>query len=259
MRPKKKIPFIRESEPKYEGAKGFIPFEKFKCYFENINFHATTNDLKGLNEFVEFEIKVGLTINFDNFTAEESRLYTTFVLRPKKKTSLGVLYLKKHSFECLKGGDYHIGGETRVSKVLKVDGNNQAFNDLKSFLTQNVKIAKDKLYKLYLLTHTYIEGELKIGRTLKAEGLEFELVWSFTKGKEWISGFRKPALEMLLPGTVLVLKAKNEGCLKRLTYIEEKTILPVYESKDSKEIKDECINLHNYGWNYAILTTFKEV
>jgi CRISPR-associated protein Cmr3 len=122
-----------------------------------------------------------------------------------------------------------------------------------------VKIEKGKLYKLYLLTHTYIKGELKIGKTLRVEGLDFELVWSFTKGKEWISGFRKPAVEMLLPGTVLLLKAKDEGCLKRLTYIEEKTILPVYESKECKKIKEECISLHNYGWNYAILVPFREV
>jgi CRISPR type III-B/RAMP module-associated protein Cmr3 len=124
-----KLPFVRENNPKYEGAKGFISLEKLERYFTDGCLNATTDDLKSLGEFVEFETKVGLTLDFLNFTAEESRLYTTFVVRPKKDTTLAVLYLRKNSTECISDGDYHVGGETRISKVVKVDENNRTFKD----------------------------------------------------------------------------------------------------------------------------------
>jgi len=78
----------------------------------------------------------------------------------------------------------------------------------------------------------------------------------FNGGKEWISGFRKPAIQMLKPGSVFILKALQSGSLRRLTYIVWEDLVPVYESKDSKKIKKKEVELHNYGWNFGILTPY---
>ena len=243
------LPFVEESCPKYEGAKGFIAFEKLKHYFMENRICADTDSLKGLDYFVTFEPKVGLTLDFDTFSAEESKLYFTFAVRPKKDASLVVVFKRKNSKSGkVEDGTYYLGGETRVSKIQKLEN-----KDIKNFLSEKVNVCKDKLYKFYLLTHTHIEGKLKIGRTLKVGNLEFELLWVFTKGKEWISGFKKPAVEMLLPSTVLVLKAKEISSIDRLTYIEAKAKLPIFVDKNSEEPKKEEIYLHNYGWNFGIL------
>jgi len=245
----KVLPFIKESEVKYEGAKGYLPFSKLKNYFTENKICADTDNIKGLDFFVNFEPKVGLTLNFDTFSAEESRLYFTFAVRPKKDTSLVVVFKKKNGESVkIEEGIYHIGGETRVSKVQKVES-----KELQSLLCEKINICKGELYKFYLLSHTYIEGKLYIGKTLKVGGIDFELVWTFTKGKEWISGYKKPAVEMLLPSTVLVLKAKNNALTNRLNHIEAKTKLPIYENKDKKELKEKKVFLHEYGWNWGIL------
>ena len=244
------LPFIEKSEVTYEGAKGFLPFKKLKSYFtENEIYNVDTYNLKGLDFFVNFEPKVGLTLNFDTFNAEEGRLYFTFAIRPKKDTSLVVIFKKKNGESVkIEKGIYHIGGETRVSKVQKVEN-----KELQSLLCEKINICKGKLYKFYLLSHTYIEGKLYVGKTLKVGGIDFELVWTFTKGKEWISGYKKPAVEMLLPSTVLVLKAKENTLTNRLSYIEAKAKLPIYEDKNKKKLKEKEVFLHNYGWNWGIL------
>ena len=247
----KVLPFIEKSEVKYEGAKGYLPFGKLKNYFtENRICGADTDNLKGLDCFVSFEPKVGLTLNFDTFSAEESRLYFTFAVRPKKDTSLVVVFKKKNDESVkIEEGIYHIGGETRVSKVQKVEN-----EEFQNFLSEKINVCKGKLYKFYLLSHTYIDGKLEIEKTLLRVGnVDFELVWAFTKGKEWISGYKKPAVEMLLPSTVLVLKAKDDALTNRLNYIGAKTKLPIYEGKDEKKLKEEEVFLHDYGWNWGIL------
>lgn len=243
------LPFIEKSEEKYEGAKGFLPFNKIKSYFEENKICADTEDIKGLDFFVNFEPKVGLTLNFATFNAEESRLYFTFVIRPKENTSMLVIFKRKNQKGAkIEEGIYHIGGETRVSKIQKVEN-----GEFQNFLRGKINVFDGKLYKFYLLSHAYIDGKLEINKTLKVGGIDFKLVWAFTKGKEWISGYKKPAVEMLLPSTVLVLKAKGNGLTDRLNYIEAKAKLPIYKDKDETELIKEKVCLHNYGWNWGIL------
>ncbi len=243
------LPFLEESDKKYEGASGFMPFSRLKGYFTENRVCAYTDAINGLDTFVTFEPKVGLTLDFDKFTAEESRLYFTFVVRPKGDTSLVVVFKRKNpQGGKIEEGTYPIGGETRVSKVQKVED-----EKIQNLLCEKINVCKGKLYKLYLLSHTYIDGKLEIGKTLKVGNINFKLVWAFTKGKEWISGYRKPAVEMLLPSTVLVLKAEDSTLADRLNYIKTKTKLPIYKDKDKKELKEEEVYLHNYGWNWGIL------
>jgi CRISPR-associated protein Cmr3 len=245
------LPFVGEDKDKkkYEGAGGFISFERLKTYFSEGRIEASTDDLKGLDYFVSSEIKVGLTLDFQRFSAMESMLYTTFVNRPQTLDSSLVVIFKGPN--ALEEGIYYVGGETRVSEVKPLKEEN-----ITPFLQEGIEVKEGDLYRFYLLSHTYIEGELTVGKTLKVGGIEFKTVWVFSRGKEWISGFRKPAIQMLTPATVLVLKAMGNGNLKRLTYVESKACLPVFKSRTSRRVEDREVELHRYGWNHGILTPY---
>jgi CRISPR-associated protein Cmr3 len=245
------LPFVEESrdKKKYEGAGGFISFDRLKTYFSEGRIEATTDDLKGVDYFVSSEIKVGLMLDFQRFSAMESMLYTTFVNRPQNlDSSLVVIFKGSNSVE---EGFYYVGGETRVSEVKHLKQEN-----ITPFLQEEIEVKEGKLYRFYLLSHTYIDGELTIGKTLRVGGIDFKTVWVFSRGKEWISGFRKPAVQMLNPATVLVLRAKGSGNLKRLTYIESKTCLPIFKGRHSQRVEDKEVELHRYGWNHGILTPY---
>jgi len=252
------LPYLREEaddKTKYEGASGFIALNHLESYFRNGTIEGLkTEDLKPISAFVKQELKIGLTLDFDNFTAEESRLYMTFLNRLERDVKLVALLVEKQEAKHPEGL-YYFGGETRVAQV-----KTQKEEPSLSFLQEEIPIEKGKLYRLYLTSHTYLPEELNIGRTLKVGGCEFSLVWVFSAGKEWISGFAKPAIKMLKPGTVLVLKALKE-CknLKRLTYIESKALLPVLKNKnlpkDINNFKEE--ELHHCGWNHGILGPYK--
>ncbi len=245
----KYLPVLEEDE-KYEGASGFIEFFYLKSYFEGC-LRASTENLLTQSAFVEKELKVGLTLDKDDFTAQESRLYTSFVLRPKAGVKL-VALIKSDNGDPLRGY-YYFGGETRVSRV-----NVSEDKELECFLRETVKVEKGKLYRFYLLSHAYVEGDLDVGKKLVIGGAEFKLVWAFTGGSEWISGYNKPAIHMLKPATVLVLEPEEEKQLQRLTYLNAKARLPVYKSRSSNEILDEEVNLHDYGWNWGILSEYRE-
>jgi CRISPR-associated protein Cmr3 len=247
------LPFIKESETKYEGASGYISFEKIKKYLSEGNLSASTGDLKNLNYFIEEELKVGITVDFEKFTAMESRIYTSFINRPKGNSSLvvAVIFKEKKNTK-FQEGIYYIGGETRVSKVQKIK-----IPELEKILTQSIEIKKGDLYKIYLLSHTYIEGALDIGKILDIGGTKFKLIWSFSRGKEWISGFRKPAIEMLQPATVLVIEALEDKIINKLNYISAKALLPIFEDKNTTRIKKKVLPLHYFGWNYGLLIPCK--
>jgi CRISPR-associated protein Cmr3 len=248
------LPYVEVKEPKYEGASGFIEISSLKSYFVkgNLDNDLETSNLKKLSDFIKTELKIGLTLNFDRFTAEESRLYMTFLNRLKENVKLVALLEERGSKEITLKGSYYFGGETRVSKV-----ETQPLDEKLKFLTDFVEIKRGNIYRFYLTSHTYIEGELTLGRCLNIGGLNFELVWLFNGGKEWISGFRKPAIQMLKPGTVLIIRAKDNGALRRLTYIGQTEFVPVYENRGSINILGKKVKLHNYGWNFGILGPYK--
>jgi CRISPR type III-B/RAMP module-associated protein Cmr3 len=172
--------------------------------------------------------------------------------RLRENVKLVALLEERGSKETTLKGSYYFGGETRISKI-----ETQPLDERLEFLTDCVEIERGNIYRFYLTTHTYIEDELTIGRCLNIGGLNFELVWLFNAGKEWISGFRKPAIQMLKPGTVLILKALQPGELRRLTYIGQTEFVPVYENRESTNILRKKVKLHNYGWNFGILGPYK--
>ncbi len=242
------LPTAPEGKTKYEGASGFITTEHLREYLEKGTIEGKSCIIKSVGDFVIFEPKIGLTLDFDRFNAEESRLYFTFVVRPRKGTSLVVLF--DGNCESLEGF-YHLGGETRVSKLKE----SEAPKDL---INGKASVQKGNLYRFYLLTHTFVEGGLKKGKTLKVGGLEFEPVWFFSGGAEWISGFRKPGIKMLKPGGVMVLRALEEGEVNRLTFVEGSTSLPVIKDKENQpEVDSEIKDLHLFGWNHGFLAPYK--
>ncbi len=243
------LPVAPEGETKYESAAGFITLEHLKEYLEKGTVNGKSCILKSVNDFVVFEPKVGLTLDFDRFGAKESRLYFTFVVRPKNGTSMVVLF--DGDCEGLEGF-YHLGGETRVSKLREE-------NLPKELFEKKVSVQKGNLYRFYLLTHTFVEGGLERGKTLKVGGMEFELVWFFSAGAEWISGFRKPGIKMLKPGGVLVLKALGEGEVDGFNHLEAKALLPVYKDKNSTKVATDEKPLHQFGWNRGFLAPYNNL
>jgi len=257
------IPYIEEEgDTKYEGASGFISFEYLERYFSTgeLGEKLSTDVIKSISDFVKQELKIGLTLDFDRFAAEESRLYMTFVNRVQKGVKLVALLEQKGNDvkESPPNGFFYFGGETRVAEIKTepLGGNN-----LLSFLEEDLEIKDGNLYRFYLTSHTYISGELEIGRELKVGECEFILDWVFSAGKEWISGFAKPAIRMLKPGTVLILRAL-ESCknIKRLHYIESEAFLPIFKEKNAEKSVHNLVrnktNPHHYGWNYGILAPY---
>jgi len=237
---------IAKKGKKVETASGFLAFERVREYFLKVeSFTAPVKALKSLSDFVKEEIKVGLTLNKDFFTAQEGRLYANFVLRPgkdeKNETHLVALLKEKGDFS-FEEGFYYFGGEARVSYA-RVEQN----EELNGFLEEKVKVEKGNLYRFYLLSHAFVNGELEPGKELVVGDLKFKLVWSFSAGGEWISGYEKPGAFMLKPGSVFLLEAKEEGELSRLSPISGRARLP------RRHGSLEEVELSNYGWNWGIL------
>ena len=265
------IPYVDEKDDtKYEGASGFISIKNLEDYFQygEIRQNLQTDVIKPISDFIKQELKIGLTLNFDSFTAQESRLYMTFVNRVRKGVEL-VALLKGKSNKETPNGFFYFGGETRVAEVnTKPLGEDNSLN----FLNEEIEIKKGNLYRFYLTSHTYLAGDLELEKELilgeeeeinnsGKNSCKFVLKWVFNGGKEWISGFAKPAIQMLKPGTVLILKAL-EDCknIKRLSCIQSKANLPILKDKNGKKIPkniiDEEKSLCNYGWNYGILAPY---
>ncbi|MGB9873678.1 MAG: hypothetical protein ACPLRS_01765, partial [Hydrogenobacter sp.] len=142
-----------------------------------------------------------------------------------------------------KGNWSFLGGERNPAVVEEI-------KDLPELFSQRAQVKKGRYYKLYLLTHTYIE-EAKEGKEIKLRGIEskmelkFELAWIFSRGSEFVSGYDKPALEMLKPGCVLMLKATTEG--------DFSSLCQVLVSEKLFNI-DNLKRFNESGWNMGILT-----
>ena len=272
------IPYIEEKgDTKYEGASGFISAKSLEPYFQygEIKQDLKTDSIKSISEFIKQELKIGLTLNFDSFTAQESRLYMTFVNRVVRGVKLVALLKVKEGKENLNGesnlkppnGFFYFGGETRVASV---DTKPLEEENPLHFLNGDMEIKGGNLYRFYLTSHTYLPEELKLKRKLilgelngksKESGCKFSVEWVFSAGKEWISGFAKPGIQMLKPGTVLILRAL-EDCknIKRFTCIQSHEYLPILKGRNApkkvENIVKEEKNLCDYGWNYGILAPY---
>ncbi len=218
------LPVITKTLNSYEGADGY-----FISYQDFINWLYGFGNFKGVREtkeFMETALKVGLKINWDLGTAEEGFLY--FQERIYLKRDVSLVFLA----EDVKGSFFFLGGERNLAEVREL------CKELKE-LKGEVEVNRFKHYKLYLLSHTYFKGE-----EIKVGGIPFKVIWIYSRGSEFVSGYKKPALEMLRPGSVLILRAKGEGKLKRLCQVEEK---PPLKFKGVERFLSS-------GWNTGILT-----
>ncbi|MDQ7083101.1 MAG: type III-B CRISPR module-associated Cmr3 family protein [Aquificota bacterium] len=209
-----KIPQIDDKENAYETlGQYFISSENLMSAWAE----GDQNSLKVLpaGEFFEVENKVGLKLDRKTMTGEEGRLYFHDRMRLKKGVSL--CFLAKE-LDTTKGKFF--GGERNPVEIEESTKLPEGFESL----LKSRSIEAGKRYKLYTLTHTFVEGGLVVerdrGKTLtlkdtEEKEAEFELLWVFFQGSEFVSGRgtdgEKPAIEMLKPGTVMVLRAKNNA------------------------------------------------
>ena len=228
---KLKIPLIKGDLGAYENASGyFISFQDFKTWMKGkINEKV---DMKQINDFFKTERKTGIKVDIDRGTAEETYLYTQERIRFKEHVEL--LFLAKSCFR--QSGFF--GGERNPARIEEV----KDFKEELQILTQGkVNVEKGKVYRLYLLTHTYISTLEEITlRDLCYKMCKFKVLWLFSGGSEFISGFRKPAIKMLKPGSVFLLESIQD-CTNFGKFIQ---------------IFDEPSGVENFlasGWNTGIL------
>lgn len=235
-----RLPLIKGTLTAFESADGyFITEEGFEKWKEG---NISDSYMKNWSDFAETELKVGLQVNKDTKTAEESMLYFQERIRLKDRFYISFI---TNSCACKES---FIGGERNPAKVEEVENAELPFGS-------SLEINKGSYYRLYLLTHSYIGGmntEEKSNRTdieLKLKpvhgGCEasFKVVWIYSKGSEFISGYDKPAVEMLRPGTVILLEATEDAKLGDVVQIDS---IP-----DANGIPKD--NFLESGWNTGIL------
>ena len=227
------LPFLRGTCEAYESSEGtFISLRDFlEKYREGIEgFNAVGP------EVIKREHRVGIGLDRDYRKAKEAMLYSQEFLRFAEGTCLAVL--AEEPFEELKGQFVRVGGERRIAFV-KEEG---------TFPVQPIGIQRGSLYKFYCLSHLFVDGGLERGKELRIENLKFRLLWLYSKGSEFISGYRKPFIEMLKPGSVLLMQALDAGGLGS-SVCQINSVPPV----KSKELESF---LHR-GWNSGILMEVK--
>jgi len=225
------LPLIKKDLGAYENASGyFMSFTNFKDWI-----NGTINkkmDMKKISYFFEIERKTGIKVDVESGTAEETYLYTQERIRFKENVKL--LFLTKNCFR--QSGFF--GGERNPARVEEVKDFKE---EIKTLTQGKVNVEKGKIYRLYLLTHTYTDSlkELTL-RDFCNNVCRFRVVWLFSSGSEFISGFTKPAIEMLKPGSVFLLEAiQNCTNFERFTQV----------FNEPKSIK----NFLASGWNTGIL------
>ncbi len=218
LRYKGGIPLIRGSLESYEGIKGFLikseAFNKW-CRYENLS----GDDFLKYGDIMDIDRRTGIKIDREEGIAEEGYLYTQERIRLKDEIKL--LFLAK---ECYKKEGF-FGGERNPARVR--DASEDYKRSLNEIFSGNVKVKKGNVYRFYLISHTYLDISLEMGSSekkitlmdLQKRKLDFKVLWLFSGGSEFISGYEKPALNMLIPGTVFVLEALDDGELNKLCQI----------------------------------------
>jgi CRISPR-associated protein Cmr3 len=225
-----KRPFIEPFEKgellNLEQAEGFCSFSDFlDHYAKGENFEVKHE------EIFQEEERVGVKLNYDNRVSEDRHLYSRIYLR--FKNSHIVLLVEDYINKAFLSS---VGGERKYAKIKPAE------DSFMGFLKESVDIKRDKLYKFYSTTHLYadLKSEIKLNRNIK-----FKVEWVSSLPPEWVSGFKKPFLYMLRPGTVLWLRALEDGMCERLCQI----------SSGSEVIKCNggAKDLLKRGWNSGML------
>jgi CRISPR-associated protein Cmr3 len=157
------------------------------------------------DEIFQEEERVGVKLNYDKRVSEDRHLYSRIYLR--FKNSHIVLLVED---DINKAFLSTVGGERKYAKI------KPAGDEFINFLKEPVDIKRDKLYKFYSTTHLYadLKSEIKLNGNIK-----FKVEWVSSLPPEWVSGYKKPFLYMLRPGTVLWLRALEDGMCERLCQI----------------------------------------
>ncbi len=250
------LPLIRKSLEGFESAEGYFITHKGLGKWEEISKHdgcesrykELEKEIVKVGDLIKREVKVGLRIDKETRTAEDRMLYFQERIRFSKERDVKLLFLTDKD-EVRK--EYFIGGERNRAYIKRFE---ESEHEIFELLDADTEIKKNKHYKLYLLTHTYLENPKEgagiILRSIKNQKLlKFQLVWIFSKGSELISGYKKPAIKMLKPGTVLVLKANEQGRFEKMCQV-------VIGDNLSKSTCEEALNGKNFlssGWNTGIL------
>lgn len=225
------VPLIVGTQKAYEPVgNAYISYtdfvEKYMKGREDIEVYGT-------KDFFRREYRVGIGIDRDKKTVREGLLYSQEFLR-LEKAYIAVLADGHH--KDVNHAVVNVGGERRVA-FLK-EGSADLFGE-------KVQICRGKVYKFYCTSHLFLEGEFGYNREVKGYikilSFRFKLLWLFSNGSEYISGFAKPFLYMLRPGSVLVLEALDSG--------EVSCRLCQIESKPPVNIK----NFLERGWNSGVL------
>ncbi|RLJ70689.1 CRISPR-associated protein Cmr3 [Hydrogenivirga caldilitoris] len=252
--PPESPPLITGDIEAYETASGFISLMDFLQNYEKGSGDFTTYPPE---EFFGTERRIGIWLeksfrNVKNVKREgeeekEGLLYSRDFIRLKEGVRIAVLG-KVHK-DVSDREIFGLGGEKKMGLLEKT-------LDADTALEKEIEIEKDTIYKFYCLTHLYVKDGIQRSKTLTIDGLNFEVVWLFNAGVEYVSGYKKssqeisgqkPFLEMLKPGSVIVLKPKSEGKLKKLCQIF--TEIPVNGNVGEKFL--------SRGWNSGILTEVK--
>lgn len=235
-----RIPLIKRTLEAYETVSGYlIKSEAFNKWIEYKN--LSNNDFQKLNDLIDVDRRTGIKIDREEGTAEEGFLYTQERIRLKEGVKL--LFLAR---ECYKKEGF-FGGERNPATIREVSKNYE--KSLKEIFQGSVKVERGKIYRFYLTSHTYLNASLEVSsseknitiRDFQGEKIDFKVLWLFSAGTEFISGFGKPALNMLKPGTVFLLEALESGRLNKLCQIfAEPLVNKVERFLDS-------------GWNSGLL------
>lgn len=244
--PPESPPLITGDIEAYETAKGFISLKDFLQNYQQGSGDFITYPPE---EFFGTERRIGIWLDksFRNVRTEkrgqdeeekEGFLYSRDFIRLKKNVRIAVLG-KMHT-DVSDRKIFGLGGEKKMGLLEKTLDTDMA-------LEKEMEIKKDATYKFYCLTHLYLKDGIQKGKTVTIDGLNLEVVWLFNAGSEYVSGYNRPFLEMLKPGSVIVLKAKDEGKLKKLCQIF--TEVPVNGNVSENFLKR--------GWNSGILMEVK--
>ena len=222
------FPPLLQTEKPYEPANGFLSLSDFVSKYTNGNSEFTLNEL---SEFLATEPRVGVKLNTESRTSEESMLYSQDFLRFRKDTLLGVIASESDRLNGLN----KVGGEGRLVR-------SKGERDVPDYFKEPLNLKKGDTCKFYLLSHTFVEGGLKRECKVKIGGKEFKLLWLHNAGSEFISGFGKPFVEMLRPASVLIIEALEDGELPRVCQIES--------SPDVIEKREKFLER---GWNSGVI------
>ncbi|WP_333785235.1 type III-B CRISPR module-associated Cmr3 family protein [Thermocrinis sp.] len=220
------VPFEGQGLLSLEQAKGFCSFSNFAESYAKGKGFSTKKEI-----LFQEEERVGVKLNYDKRVSQEGYLYSRVYLRFKDSH---IVLLVDQDVE--KSFFATVGGERKYAKVKPVE---DRFLD---FLNSTVSIEKGGLYKFYSTTHLYVD--LK-GEIWLSEHIKFKVEWVSSLEPEWVSGFAKPFLYMLRPGTVLWLRALESGMCKRLCQISS--------HKEVIKYGNESKDLLKRGWNSGIL------